>query len=123
MVTKDLEVGPKGDCIIGVGSDKSVSDLLPGLKRLIRSGKELVITLRAEGMIEKVRARGHPSLALDHPTDIVVRKSKFICGRTLAVNADKAAADLSRNFVAALRKPGAKLEIKIEVNVARQGAY
>lgn len=122
MITKDLEVGPKGDCIIGIGADKSVSDLPLELKRVASSNKELVITFMIGGMTEKVRARGHPSLTLDHPTDLVVRKSSFICGRTLAINADKAAADLSRNFTAALRNPNTKLEIKIAVSAAHQEA-
>ncbi len=115
MVTKDRGVGPKGDCIIAVGADKAVSDLAPELKRAIRAGRELLITLRAGEMVEKIHARGHPSLTLDHPTDIVVRKSKFTCGRTLAIGADKAAAELSRKFAAGLRNPATRVELKIEL--------
>ena len=118
MVTKDREVGPMGDCIIAVDADKAGPDLSPELKQAIRAGRELVITLKAEGMVEKVHAFGHPSLTLNHPTDLVIRKSKFICGRTLAIGADKAAADLQRKFVAALRNPATKLELKIEVSAA-----
>jgi len=115
MITKDLEVGPKGDCIISVGSDKAVSDLPPELKRAIRSGKEIFITIEASGVTEKVRARGHPSLTLDYPGDLVVRKSSFTCGRTLAILADKAAADFSPAIVRSLRDP--KTEVKISITV------
>lgn len=115
MVTKEREVGPKGDCIIAVNADKAVSDLAPELKRAIRAGRELVITLRVGGLVEKIHARGHPSLTLAHHTDIVIRKSKFTCGRTLAIEADKAAANLRREFVAALRDSATKLEMRIEI--------
>ncbi|MDI6642617.1 MAG: DUF371 domain-containing protein [Candidatus Hodarchaeaceae archaeon] len=115
MVTKDREVSPRGDCIIAVGADKAVSDLPPELKRAIKAGRELSITLKVGKTVEKIQARGHPSLALDHPTDIVVRKSKFTCGRTLAIRADKAAADLQRKFVTALRNPATKLEMRVEI--------
>ena len=120
MITKDREVGPMGDCIIAVGADKAGPDLPYELKNAIRAGQELVITLEVGGMVERVRARGHPSLTLDHPTDLVIRKSKFVCGRTLAIGADKAAADLQKKFVAALRNPANKLELKIEVSAARR---
>lgn len=122
MVTKDQGVGPKGDCIIGVGADKAVSDLSPGLKRAIRTDRELIITLKVGGLIEKIHARGHPSLTLDHSTDMVVRKSKFICGRTLAIGADKAAADMSRKFVSALKNPMTKLELRIEISDQRNSS-
>lgn len=113
MITKEREVGPKGDCIIGVGADKSVADLSPELKHLIRSGRELVIMLEVGGVLEEVHAWGHPSLSLDHPTDLVVRKSRFTCERTLAVGADKAAADLSRALIDKLRNPKIMLKILI----------
>jgi hypothetical protein len=123
MITKELEVGPKGDCIIGVAADKAGPDLPPDLKDAIRAGRELLITLEVEGMVEKINAKGHPLLTLDHPTDLVVRKSKFICGRTLAIGADKAAADLQRKFVFALRNPANKIKFSIEVSAVRQEAY
>lgn len=113
MITKDEEVGPRGNCIIAVKADKSTAGLTPALKRLVKSSERLVITLRAGKLVEKVYACGNPSLTLDHPTDIVVRKSRFICGRTLAVGADKAAADLSREFIAVLQNPATKFEMEI----------
>ncbi|MFH1821281.1 MAG: DUF371 domain-containing protein [Methanobacteriota archaeon] len=113
MITKDGEVGPRGDCIIGVRAERSSIELDSDLKKLVASGAPLLITLRAGKLVEKIRARGHPSINLNHLTDIVIRKSKFICGRTLAVGADKAAEDLSREFVHALRNPATDLEMEI----------
>ena len=115
MVTTDLEITLKGNCVIGVRSDTSASTLPSELRDTLRSGEELLITLEVEGKTEKIRAHGHPSLTLDHPTDLVVRKSNFICGRTLAINADKSAADLPRSFINSLHSPEARLRMKIAV--------
>jgi hypothetical protein len=53
---------------------------------------------------------------LTHPTDVVVRKSDYFCSRTLAVRADKAASDLSRELVEKLKNP--KQETKITLTVS-----
>jgi hypothetical protein len=118
MLTRDREVGPRGNCIIAVSADKAGPDLPQELKDSIRAGRDILITLEVEGMVEKIHAKGHPLLSLDHPKDLVVRKSRFVCGRTLAVEANKAAADLRRKFVAALKNPANVLRMKIEVSAA-----
>lgn len=119
MVTKDDAVGPRGGCIIGVKADRSAVELSPELKHLVTSGGPLLITLKAGKMVEEVRAWGHPSMALNHPTDIVVRKSRFVCGRTLAIGADKAAADFSREFVRTLRNPATAFGLEIAADSRR----
>jgi hypothetical protein len=115
MLTKDRELGPRGDCAVGVEAEKSTADLDPNLKRALRSGSDVVITISAGGISEEISAKGHPSLPLDHPNDLVVRRSDFICGRTLAILADKAAVDFSREFVEILRDPFTTVEMKIRV--------
>jgi hypothetical protein len=114
MVTRDSEVGPKGDCIVAVAADKGAAGLSEGLKSALRSGVAIDITIEAGGEREKICAVGNPSLTFKHPRDLVIRKSGFVCGRTLAVSADKAAADLSRKLVAKLRDPSAEAKITIE---------
>jgi len=115
MITKDEEVGPKGDCIVGVAANKGAVGLSGELKSALRSGAAVNITIEAGGEMEEARAFGHPSLTLVHPKDLVVRKSKFTCGRTLAVGADKAAADLSKALVAKLRDPSIEVKVTIKV--------
>jgi hypothetical protein len=46
---------------------------------------------------------------------MVVRKSSYIDDRTLAVNADKAAADLPRKLVEKLQNPKQKARITLKV--------
>ena len=112
MITRDLDVGPRGDCIIGVKAEMGASDLPEELKALLRSGRGVLIRITAGGLEETVRARGHPELGLDHPNDLVVRKSRFLCRRTVAIEADKAAGDLSRRLVHLLRNPNVTVEIE-----------
>ena len=113
MFTKDQEAGPNGDCIVAVGLDKAGPDLPPELKRAAKSGQTLLITIQAGETVEKVKARGHPSLTLDHPGDLVVRKGSFACGRTLAILADKSASDFSPDFVKKLKNPETDVKISI----------
>ena len=46
---------------------------------------------------------------------MVVRKSNYVCSRTLAVKADKASADLSRSLVQKLKNPEQKMKITLTV--------
>ncbi len=119
-VTKEEELTPRGDCIIAVGADKGARDLSENFKRLVRTPGAVVlmaIEVPSAGLREVVRGFGHPALTLEHPTDIVVRRSDFVCGRTVAIRADKAARDLSRELVRALRDPGAEVIVRLEVRL------
>jgi hypothetical protein len=117
MITKDEEVGPKGDCIVGVAADKGAAGLAEELKSIIQSGAAMTVTIEVGGEIEEIHAFGHPSSSFTHPNDLVIRKSKFTCGRTLAVGADKAAANLSRALATKLRDPSTKIKVTIEVSL------
>ena len=52
-----------------------------------------------------IEGNGHPDLILTHTEDIVIRKSDFICPRTLAVKCDKASDLLPRSMVTQLQDP------------------
>ncbi len=113
MLTKEGKVGPNGDCIIGVSSERAALDLDQELKEVIHSGKEILITISAGGISEEIHAFGSPDLTLTNPKDLVVRKSDFICGRTLAILADKSAADISRKLAKELRNKDTPVEVVI----------
>jgi len=114
-ITKGGFLTPTGDCIIGIASDKACADLDARLKNALLKGKKLIITLECNGLKDEVVAYGDPRLTLTNPVSMVIRKSSFICGRTLCVRADKAAADLNRSLVEELRK-GGKLLIALEIS-------
>jgi hypothetical protein len=117
-ITRETELTRKGDCIIAVSADKALKDLSLEFKKcLLRENAEATVLVEADGVTEVVKAFGSPKLILTHPTDIVVRKSDYVCARTLAIKADKAAFDLSRRLVEKLRKPQQKVKITLKVNV------
>jgi hypothetical protein len=55
---------------------------------------------------------------LDHLTDLVIRKSNYVCNRTLMVEADKSASNLGRDLVRALRDPQARIIVKMQAELA-----
>jgi hypothetical protein len=115
--TKDTHLSKKGDCIVAVAADKALADLSAEFKEKLRKPHaKLVILIEAGGIIEQVNAHGSPQLILTHPTDMVVRKSDYVCRRTLAVHADKSAQDLFKALVEKLKNPEQKVKIILEVH-------
>lgn len=117
-ITKEPQLSKKGDCIIGVSADKGIADLSLEFKESLRKkNAKMTMLIEAGEAAEVVNAFGSPRLILAHPTDMVVRKSSHVCSRTLAIQADKAACDLSRKLVEKLRKPKQKVKITLTVKV------
>jgi hypothetical protein len=115
-ITKDEHLTRRGDCIIAVGATKGAADLNPEFKEAARTEHaRILITIETDGDIEVVDAWGNPQLSFMHPTDLVVRKSDYICSRTLAIYADKVAEDLSRRLVEKMRNPNQKVKITLIV--------
>ena len=115
--TKDSELSLKGDCILGVCATKSLCDFSDEFKKKIRDDKAKVsVEIEAGGVKDVVSGLGHPDLTLSDGEDVVIRKSGFVCGRTLCVHADKAAADVDKRIVECLKKSGSKAKITISVS-------
>ena len=116
MFTKDIEVSKNGDCIVAMIADKSVADLSDQFKEdLQKPNAKVTVTIEADDFREEIRAFGSPKLCLCHPTDIVIRKSNYVCNRTLAICADKSAIDLPRGLVERLQDPKQKIKVVLSV--------
>ena len=114
--TKDKHLSKKGDCIVAVATDKALADLVSQFKENLRKpNAKLTILIETNGITEQVQAHGSQQLILSHPTDAIIRKSDYVCGRTLAVRADKAANDLSRELVEKLKNPQQQVKITLTV--------
>ena len=115
-VTKEADLTKKGDCIVAVEATKAVMDLPREFKKAAKKeGAQITVTIEAGEMKETVKAKGSPQLQFSHPTDLVVRKSSYVCGRTLAIGADKASIDFSRRLVEKLKDH--KQEVKVTLTV------
>ena len=117
-ITKEPRMSKKGDCIIAVLADKGIPDLSSEFKKTLRrNGAKLTITIETGDETETINALGDSELILNHPTDMVVRKSDYMCSRTLAIRADKAACDFSRRLVEKLKNPHQKVKISLTATV------
>lgn len=115
-ITKENHLTKRGDCIVAVDATKGAADLSQRFKKVVRNeDAQITIDIKADGEKETVKAWGSPELTLTHSTDLVVRKSSFVCNRTLAVRADKAACDFSRSLVEKLQNPKQKVTITLTV--------
>ena len=103
--TKEKELTLKGDCILGVEADFSLAEL----KKFLGFGR-IRIRIEAGGEAEEITATPNRTFSSDE--EIVIRKSDFSSERTFATKADKAASDIGRKLVDALRK-GEKASIEI----------
>jgi len=117
-ITKKAQLSKRGDCIIAVSANKAITDLSLELKEnLRRENAKMTMLIEAGEVVEVVDALGSPRLILTHPIDMVVRKSSYICSRTLAIKADKAACNLSRKLVEKLRNPEQKVKITLTIKI------
>lgn len=105
-ITKESHLTPQGDCIIGVNATSSCYDLPQELKdKLKKPDSKVTFTINVGDHSFVMAGQGHPNLILTHSEDIVIRKSDFICPRTLAVKCDKASDLLPRDMVSLLQDP------------------
>lgn len=117
-ITKEEELTKRGDCIIAVSATKASRDLTSEFRNGLSKGNaKMKMWIEAGEVGEVVNASGSSGLILSHPTDMVIRKSQYICSRTLAIKADKAAQDLSRKLVDRLTRPNQKVKITLTVKV------
>jgi len=115
-VTKAESLSPRGDCVIGVNANKACYDLMDGLKRRLRDENSVVrMCIMVDDKKCDFVAHGSPSLILTHKHDIVIRKSRFVCPRTLAIRSDKASNNIPKDIVRMLKDPVKKGILLIHV--------
>lgn len=115
-ITTEPDLTVQGDCIIGVSAECGCKDIPKKLKERLRDGRSTVtFSIHVNDEIFQVAGSGNPDLILEHPHDIVIRKSKFLCPRTLAIDCDKASNDIPRKMIKMLQSPQTKGVFVIEV--------
>ena len=103
-ITKDQEIGPTADCIIGIAMDNTMNEFPQEFKsKIANSNTKVTVILDTENGYDEIVGFGHENLTLTHPTDIVCRKSDYTCSRTLMINANKAAKDLDLDLIEDLK--------------------
>ncbi|HVP97226.1 DUF371 domain-containing protein [Methanoregula sp.] len=118
-VTCEEHLTENGNCIIGIAADKGCVGLSDHFRSLLCHNDAVLVTrLESGGVTAEVHAKGSDRLTLDHPTDLVWRRSTFACGRTIGISSDAVAATLPRELIARLRQGE---EIVVTLTVTRPG--
>ncbi|MFH0847970.1 MAG: DUF371 domain-containing protein [archaeon] len=113
-ITTDDHLTPQGDCIIAVSASKGAADLSQDFRKVACNDRaRITANLRVGTLCESARGFGSDAMCLDHPTDLVFRKSSYVCGRTLAIRGNLAACGISRRFVRLLQDPLTRVEVEL----------
>ena len=117
-ITKDHELSRRGDCVIAVNATKGPGEMLAEFKRAcMQESSRITMRLEAAGIFETIQGAGSPNLSFAHPNEMVGRKSSYASDRTIMIRANKAACDLDRRLMQALRSPQTKLTVRICVEI------
>ncbi len=111
-ITKDPYLTPRGDCIIGISSEASASDLPQWLKNSIRKGAIVVILICVDNLCDSIVGYGDPRMTLSDAKRMIFRKSNYVEPATVMVRASKAAKDIDRGIINYLRS-GKELKVAI----------
>ena len=115
-ITKDFHLTPSGDCIIGVNASSGCNGIPNEIKNKIKNpDSKIKLSIKVGDHIFEVVGYGHKDLKISHPDDIVIRKSNFVCPRTLAIKCDQASDSIPRDMIRLLQNPMQKGIFSIEV--------
>lgn len=115
--TTESDLSTKGDCILGVKSTCSLRDLPDNLKEKMKiDGQKITVILEVDNIQEKIAGYGNSKLTFTDENALIIRKSSFVCSRTLMINSKKAACDISRDIVNSLKNSSNVLTVTIQVD-------
>ena len=105
-LTRDDGITARATCVVGVGARLDEEPLA-------RLQGRVALTLSVGEHSETVRGRLNPAFRPGDP--LVVRRAPAVTRDALIVDADRAAADLPRPFVALLADAGARITLTVEL--------
>ncbi len=113
-ITREKHLTPRGDCIIGVASNKAARDLSDDLKKIIKRPDSIIIViLRTSNHMDYVLATGSEKLVLSDNKRIIIRKSTYVEPATIAIRSNKAAKDIDRGLINELKNSNTVLRVRI----------
>lgn len=115
-ITKAVSLSTRGDCIAGVSASKACNDFDKEFKaRFSESGRKVNLEIKVDEQTFRMHGFTDQRLTLSHDHDIVIRRSNYVCPRTLCVLCNKASFDIPRELVLKLQNPATAAELKINV--------
>ena len=99
-MTVDAHLTSTGNCIIGIAADKGCAGLSSEFKYVLAHDDARLLTrLRCGDAEVEIHSQGSSQFTLNHPSDMVWRRSSFVCGRTIGIHSDKVAATLPDELI------------------------
>jgi hypothetical protein len=118
-VTREEHLTKNGNCIIGISAEKGCDGLSAAFKQVLANDDAVLVTRLSSGeVMVEVKSRGSSRFTLDHPTDMVWRRSSFVCGRTIGILSDHVAATLPKKLISNL---SAGKEMVVTLTAMRPG--
>jgi hypothetical protein len=115
-ITREEHLTLRGDCIIGVRAEKACAGIDEKVrKRLSQSNSPIAIEIIVGSRSYTIMGSGDERLTLKNSHDIVIRKTNFVCPRTLSVRCDRASSDIPREMIDLLKDPKTKGLFRITV--------
>lgn len=103
-LTREREISARATCVVGVSADVEPAEL-------VGFTGPLLVTLRAAGYEEVLRATAHPGFRLTE--SLVIRRSQHRSANTFATGADRGAKDLPRDLLKALNHTDTRLLVTV----------
>lgn len=110
-ITREEHLTKRGDCIVGVRASHTLADIRDSLLPL--RGCHVTLLISVDDLVDTVTGYVHPDLKFTDDKVIILRKSSFLCPRTLLIHTDKAARDLNRELVEKMKEPSQRMLIDI----------
>lgn len=111
-ITRDKYLTPRGDCILGVDSNTAPCQFSQEFKEIAKSRESKIIAIILAGEYwEVIVGRGDDRMSFTHTSRIVFRKSTFVSGDTVMVEASKSARDIDRRIVEYMQNPSSRVVI------------
>ena len=76
----------------------------------------IICKLILDNYSELIEGKGAPNLTFNNKEDIVIRKSNFICDRTIMIGANKSAIDIDRRLIKLLQNSDTRMKVVFEVS-------
>lgn len=103
-ITTDDWLTPAGDCIVGINANRAPTSFSTSFIETAQStSAKITLTLTVGDRKTKLVGRGDPELSFSSDRCMVARTSSYIDERTIMIESDRAASDLDRDMVHALR--------------------
>jgi hypothetical protein len=114
MTTVESNITKRGDCIIAVGAEIGLLQLPQEIKKAARDPEtRITFKIISGSHFFKTSGIGHPNLTYSNPVDMVVRKSKYTCGRTLMICSERCAKDIQKDLIKILQSNENRITIQL----------